>query len=200
MSWRGGVIGVLAAVAIGFATVAITRPAWYVRLTDPVSYPHPIVTHAHNYGLPPELVAAVIHEESGFDAHARSQAGAIGLMQLTPTTARGIALRTGGHRFRTKDLDDPEINIRYGCWYLRHLQVRAVGRGDATGAGLERWIPALASYNAGEAKVRSWLAKDDDHQLDIDEIPYRETRTYVRSVLDLARDYRRAYPELTKGS
>lgn len=191
------VAGVLVLVAVAAAfLIWSTRPGWYVRMTEPVSYPHTIVTHAKNYGLPPELVAAVIHQESSFDAHAKSPAGALGLMQLTPTTAKGIALRTGGGKFTTSDLYDPEINIRYGCWYLRHLQERAVGRGDATGSGLKRWIPALASYNAGEAKVQSWMAKDDDHVLAIDDIPYAETRAYVRDVLNLAADYRRAYPEL----
>ena len=77
--------------------------------------------HAHNYRLDPALLAAVIYQESKFDANARSSSGAIGLMQLLPATAEGIALHTGGSKFRISDLDDPEINVRYGSWYLRHL-------------------------------------------------------------------------------
>ena len=56
-----------------------------------------------------------------FVANARSEAGAVGLMQLIPETAKGIALRTGGSRFVVADLRDPEINVRYGSWYLDHL-------------------------------------------------------------------------------
>ena len=67
------------------------------------------------------VVAAVVYEESRFRADTRSPAGAVGLMQLLPDTARGIAQRTGGGGFRVRDLRDPDINVRYGCWYLRHL-------------------------------------------------------------------------------
>ena len=74
--------------------------------------------------------------------------GAIGLMQLLPETAKGIAARTGGSKFRVADLYDPEINVRYGAWYLRHLIQRY---------GDER--TALAAYNAGEATVDPWLER-----------------------------------------
>jgi soluble lytic murein transglycosylase len=77
--------------------------------------------HAAHYELNPALLAAVIEQESKFDANARSSAGAVGLMQLQPTTAQGIAKYTGGSKFVLADLDDPEINVRYGAWYLHHL-------------------------------------------------------------------------------
>jgi soluble lytic murein transglycosylase len=64
----------------------------------------------------------VVYVESRFDPNARSEAGAVGLMQLLPATAKGIALRTGGTRFVVADLRDPEINVRYGSWYLDHLR------------------------------------------------------------------------------
>ena len=79
-------------------------------------------THARNYDLDPALLAAVIYSESRFRPHVRSARGAIGLMQLLPSTAEGIATRTGGTKFVPSDLDDPELNVRYGSWYLRHLQ------------------------------------------------------------------------------
>ena len=77
--------------------------------------------HAKNYHLEPPLLAAVIYTESKFDADARSAAGAIGLMQLLPETAQGIAVRTGGDGLAADDLSNPELNVRYGAWYLRHL-------------------------------------------------------------------------------
>ena len=103
--------------------------------------------HAHNYRLDPALLAAVIYQESKFDANARSSSGAIGLMQLLPATAEGIALHTGGSKFRISDLDDPEINVRYGSWYLRHLLDKY---------GNEQL--ALAAYNAGQHNVDTWRA------------------------------------------
>ena len=84
-------------------------------------------THAHNYDLDPALLAAVIYSESRFRPHVRSARGAIGLMQLLPSTAEGIATRTGGTKFVPSDLDDPELNVRYGSWYLRHLRQHYAG-------------------------------------------------------------------------
>ena len=77
--------------------------------------------HSANYDLNPALLAAVIEQESKFRADAKSSAGAIGLMQLLPATAKGIAIHTGGSKFVVSDLYTPEINIRYGAWYLHHL-------------------------------------------------------------------------------
>jgi soluble lytic murein transglycosylase len=121
------------------------------------------------------LLAAVIEQESKFDASAKSSSGAIGLMQLQPETAKGIALRTGGSRFRLADLYDPELNVRYGSWYLRHLLSKY---------GDER--TALAAYNAGQRNVDEWL-KDGRG------IEFAETRAYVEKVEHLKDVYRKAY-------
>ena len=110
-----------AALVVGFAYVNSTEPAWYIRIRYPLHYDAIVRGHARNYRLDPALLAGVIYAESKFDANARSSSGAIGLMQLLPDTAKGIAVHTGGSRFRVADLDDPEINVRYGSWYLRHL-------------------------------------------------------------------------------
>jgi len=117
----------------------------------------------------------VIESESKFDAHARSSAGAIGLMQLTPSTAEGIAQYTGGGNFHLSDLDNPEINVRYGAWYLRHLLNKY---------GDER--TALAAYNAGQENVDRWRAAHEGVQ-------FAETRDYVSKVERLKGIYRRAY-------
>jgi soluble lytic murein transglycosylase len=118
----------------------------------------------------------VIETESKFDASARSDAGAVGLMQLTPSTAKGIALYTGGSRFRLSDLTNPEINVRYGAWYLRHLLDHYNGN--------ERL--ALAAYNAGEENVDSWQRAREG-------IQFAETRNYVARVEQLKKIYRRTY-------
>jgi len=167
----------LAALAAGFLYVEETQPSWYARLRYPLEYEHIVRGHAENYELDPALVAAVIYRESKFDPDARSSSGAIGLMQLLPDTAEGIALLTGGSRFDVDDLYDPEINVRYGSFYLRRL-LRKYGD--------ERL--ALAAYNAGQANVDEWRAEGG-------EIQFPETREYVEDVLEAREIYARAYAD-----
>jgi len=169
-------LGVLAAVAVGaFVYVEHGTPAWFDRLKYPLRYGAIVRDHARNYHLDPALLAAVIYQESKFRPDARSSSGAVGLMQLEPDTAKGIALHTGGSRFRVSDLYNPEINIRYGCWYLRHLLDKY---------GSERL--ALAAYNAGQQNVDTWRREGRG-------IVFSETRDYVATVEHLKRVYKRAY-------
>ena len=115
----------------GFAVYVLqAQPVWYERLRYPLRYEAIVTAHAENYSLDPDLLAAVIYQESKFDASARSSSGAVGLMQLLPGTAKGIALRTGGHAFEVDDLLD-----KYG-----------------------EEEAALAAYNAGQANVDQWRA------------------------------------------
>jgi soluble lytic murein transglycosylase len=164
-------LGVLAT----FALLQGSKPGWWERLWYPLEYKQIVRGHARNYNLDPALLAAVIYQESKFKADARSSSGAIGLMQLLPSTAKGIALHTGGSRFEVDDLYDPEINVRYGAWYLRHLLQKY---------GDER--TALAAYNAGQDNVDRWRAAGR-------EIAFAETRHYVDRVEELKGIYRRAY-------
>lgn len=160
---------VLAAAAVCGGAVVVLEPDPYLRVRYPLRYEHIVRGHAANYDLDPALVAAVIYQESKFDPDARSPSGAIGLMQLLPETAKGIALRTGGSRFRVADLEDPEVNVRYGCWYLRNL-LRKYG-------SLET---ALAAYNGGQGNVDRGVR-------------YPETQKYVRNVLHLRDIYAQAH-------
>jgi peptidoglycan lytic transglycosylase len=172
-----GVI-LLAALAVGFFYVEDTKPSWYARLRYPLEYEHIVRGHAEKYELDPALLAAVIYRESKFDPDARSSSGAIGLMQLLPDTAKGIALYTGGSRFEVDDLYDPEINVRYGSFYLRRLLNK-----------YEDQRLALAAYNAGQANVDGWIAEGRD------EIPFPETREFVENVLEARDVYARAYAD-----
>lgn len=167
----------VAAIGAGLFYAEQTQPAWYARLRYPLEYEHIVRGHAENYELDPALLAAVIYRESKFDPNARSSSGAIGLMQLLPETAKGIALHTGGTRFRVSDLYDPEINVRYGAFYLRRLLTKY---GDRR--------LALAAYNAGQANVDSWLRTGSG-------IRFPETRQYVDEVLEARDVYARAYAE-----
>ena len=155
--------------------VQSAEPSWYYRLRYPLSYEQIVRGHARNYDLEPALLAAVIYQESKFDADARSDAGAVGLMQLQPETAKGIALRTGGSKFRVEDLTNPEINVRYGSWYLRHLLDMYPDQATA-----------LAAFNAGQGNVDSWRREGKG-------IAFAETRHYVDRVQELEQIYRDAY-------
>lgn len=163
------------AVAVVAAWVVESEPDFYLRARYPLEFEHIIRGHAANYDLDPALLAAVVYAESRFDPDARSEAGAVGLMQLLPETAKGIALRTGGDRFVVSDLLDPEINVRYGSWYLHHLRDRYA-----------QMRLVLAAYHAGQGNVDEWLERGG-------EIEFEETREYVDQVTRLRDVYARAY-------
>jgi soluble lytic murein transglycosylase len=166
----------LAAVLAGaFLYVNETSPPWYERLRYPLHYAEFVRVHAREHDLDPALMAAVIYQESKFDRKAKSPSGAIGLMQLTPETAHGIAVRTGGSAFHTADLYDAEINIRYGAWYLHNLFQKY---------GSEKLV--LAAYNAGQGNVDRWRANGQSVQ-------FAETRAYVVRVEHLKAVYRQAW-------
>ena len=176
---RVALVALLAVAAAAGVTawVVSSEPEWYERIRYPLRYETIVLAHARNYDLPPTLLAAVIYTESKFDASARSDAGAVGLMQLLPDTAEGIALRTGGGAFVVDDLLDPEINVRYGSWYLRHL----LDRYDDTET-------ALAAYHAGQGNVDRWRRAGVG-------IQFPETRAYVARVLDAQKVYADAYTD-----
>ena len=162
-------------IAVTFLVVDQTSPPWYERLRYPLRYSEYVRVHAREHRLDPALVAAVIYQESKFRPSAKSSSGAIGLMQLTPETAHGIAIRTHGNAFHTQDLYNAEINIRYGAWYLDNLFKKY---------GSERLV--LAAYNAGQGNVDSWRANGEA-------IQFAETRAYVETVEDLKKIYRNAW-------
>ncbi len=166
---------VAAGIAIGLGVTPIERPAFVDRLEYPLDYGDVVREHAAANHLDAALVAAVIYAESRFRHDARSAAGALGLMQLQPETAETIARATGGDGFRVEDLFDPDLNVAYGTWYLRHLLDKY---------GSER--VALAAYNAGETTVDRWIAH---HQ----GIAYPDVRAYVDEVERTKGVYRHAY-------
>jgi soluble lytic murein transglycosylase len=150
------------------------------EVTLPLRHDDIIRQQAADKDLDPSLIAAVIYAESRF-RDATSHAGARGLMQITPDTARDIARRSGGVAFEEKDLAEPQINISYGSYYLRWLL-------DRYG---ENVTLAVAAYNAGTGNVDRWIARDPG--LTVRQIPFPETRAYVRKVLDARASYRDEY-------
>lgn len=177
-------LGLLAA---GLWGVHRSMPGWYARLWYPLRHESVINDQSRRHGLDPALVAAVINAESGWTPDVVSGAGAVGLMQMLPETARYIADQPNRPSPAPDRLTDPEVSITYGTWYLRYL----VDRHGAVPA-------ALAAYNAGEQNVAEWedRAADAGRRFDVErDVPFAETRSFVRKVLRDAEIYRRAYPD-----
>lgn len=150
----------------------------------PREYAEYVEKYADEYQLEQSLVYAVIFCESHFQADAVSQAGAAGLMQVTGETGRWAAGQMGMNP-DTVDLKDPETNIRLGCWYLKWLDEKFNGVRET----------GLAAYNAGHGNVAKWLADGEKSKdgLNLDEIPFGETKSYVRRVQLMEKLYRIAY-------
>lgn len=175
-------VAVLAGVV---ALVIVPRLPDAVReLTLPLRHEDIIRQQSSAKELDPTLVAAVIYAESRFRDQT-SHAGARGLMQITPETARYIAHLSGGTTFEQGDLATPQINISYGAYYLRYLL-------DRYG---ENKVLALAAYNAGEGNVDRWLRAADTskRRFATEQIPFAETRHYIERVLGAQKDYREKY-------
>jgi soluble lytic murein transglycosylase len=162
----------------------LPEPVW--RMLYPVKYFELVEQYAKDHGVDPYVVVGLIRQESTFNPRARSRVGARGLMQIMPYTGRKLA-RAHRRRYRTQDLYNPEINIRYGTHYLKEVLDRFGGRLDY----------ALASYNAGPHRVKAWTGMDVtlDSEEFIEEIPFTETRNYVKLVLRNEMLYRRLYAQ-----
>ena len=147
----------------------------------PSAFPAQVARAAERAGLDPYLMLAVMRRESLFKPDVRSAAGAVGLLQLLPATARRAAVVLGRPALRDEQLTDPETAIDLGGWYLSEL----VGRfGDPA--------VALAAYNAGPRAALPWAVRGAGRQLDewVEDIPYRETRRYVKVVVGAWSAYR----------
>jgi peptidoglycan lytic transglycosylase len=184
---RRRIVAVLGVVALTVFAVAVVLPVFHDAVKEvvlPLRHEDIIRQQAHEKHLDPALVAGVIYTESRFRDQT-SNAGAKGLMQLTPETAKFVERLSGGSTFRVSDLSTPQVNIAYGTYYLRYLLDR-YGDNEAL---------ALAAYNGGEGNVDRWVdaARREGKALSIDAIPFGETRAYVRSVQSAARQYRDNY-------
>ena len=133
------------------------------------------ITEAHEkYGVPKHIILAVIKTESEFDDDAESSAGAMGLMQLMPETFTDMTEIENVDGYIT----DPKYNIDAGVKYLAFLY-------DRSG----NWETVYAAYNAGPGNVDKWLGDEST----LDDIPFPETRAYVRKVTSAAKIYERLY-------
>lgn len=175
---------VVGLVVVAGIVLVVTRSGVDDRIRQelflPLRYESIIRQQANEKNVPADLIAAVINVESGFTDQT-SSAGARGLMQITPDTADLIERLSGGQTFVTDDLSDPDINIRYGTFFLRELLTRYDGNVEA----------ALAGYNAGPGNAEEWGGA----ALEVDDIEFPETRAYVESVLEKRKEYRSEYAD-----
>jgi soluble lytic murein transglycosylase len=170
---------VAAGVAAGVALGVIGKVDHAIQeLTLPLRHEDIIRQQAAEKGVDASLIAAVIYAESRFRDQT-SDAGARGLMQITPETALDIAKRSEAQTFVLSDLSDPQINISYGTYHLRDLLTEYGGNE----------VAALAAYNAGPGNVEKWGGAD----LKLENIRFPETRAYVEDVLVKRDEYRKQY-------
>jgi soluble lytic murein transglycosylase len=143
------------------------------ELLYPRPYDAEVRRGAELTGLPPALIYAIIRQESLYRADAASSAGALGLMQLLPSTAQTTARRAGLPTPTRTSLLQPSVNVPLGASFLRSLIERAGGQ----------WPLAIAGYNAGPAAARRWLAATPvETDVWVENIPFNETRAYVQRV------------------
>lgn len=173
------VVGVLAVLTL----LAVRGPDFWQRWYYPLSHEKQIKTAGARHRVNPYVIAAVIRAESSWDADAKSSAGAVGLMQVMPETARDLA-RSGAvdaAKFSPDDLSDPVVNIEYGTAYLRFLVNR-----------YHEIETALAAYNAGLRHADQWKKEGGNIRAAIE---FPETKTYVVRVVRNREAYERLYPD-----
>lgn len=176
---------ILALALVTFA--ALRGPVWYQRLYYPLRYEREIAAAGERHRINPYLIAAVIDAESGFDATTVSRAGAVGLMQIMPATARELRQRklVDERIVGAGNLSDPDVNIEYGTAYLRYLVNR-----------YHEVETVLAAYNAGMRNADVWAAQGPDIRK---QIGFPETKRYVAKVVRARDRYERLYPEAFPG-
>ena len=171
-----------------FGTLAVsgdpTLPRAFWEIIYPLGWRNEVTEAARKAGLDPYLVAAVVREESSYYPRAVSRAGARGLMQLMPATARPMADLRGLAFEGGSLLDDPRANLDIGASFLAGL--------------LKEFVDprvALAAYNAGPKRARDWwrTRRTNDMEAWVEQIPYDETRHYVKRVTLSWEEYRRIY-------
>ena len=156
-----------------------------LKMVYPLYFKDTIMKYSEEYKLPSALVAAVIKTESNFNVFAVSSKNAKGLMQITPSTGKWIAQKLQMKSYSEDMLFDPEINIRFGCWYIKYLY----------GTYDNNMTLAFAAYNGGRGNVDKWLANEKISRdgTDLEKIPFEETKNFVMRVDSRYKMYSKLY-------
>ena len=171
-------VGLIAAAVIAIFLLSDFFERGIQEVTLPLRHENIIRQQADEKEVDAALIAAVIYSESRF-VDQTSVADARGLMQITPETAKDIERLSGGTSFELNDLRDPDINIRYGTYYLAHLL--DIYDDDV--------VAALSAYNAGPGNAAAWGGS----AMKLEDIEFPETREYVKGVLEKQREYCHIY-------
>lgn len=162
-------------------------PAFLKKNVYPKKYSEYVERYSEEYDIDENFIYAVIKTESGFDPDARSNVGAVGLMQLMPIAFKEVRNNIEDNKgLKYSDMYNPEYNIMYGAWYLDYLYEQ-FGSYELT----------IAAYHAGMTEVRGWLYSGvlDEDNLNLDNIPseYSDTRHYINKVISAYKEYNRLY-------
>lgn len=178
------IISIVLALLLGFVADIVITKIEYAVYKKPDEYADIISTYSEKYDVPEHVIYSVIKAESGFDYSARSSVGAIGLMQIMPSTFEELTDQRLKEYLEPSSLYDADTNIRYGTYYLSYLYEIY---GD--------WSLVFAAYNAGMGNVNSWLENKDysPDGVTLKKIPVRETRKYVSRVEKNIEKYNKLY-------
>jgi soluble lytic murein transglycosylase len=170
---------------VRFAVNLPDREEFY-QFRYPRAYKEIVEGLSVKYNVDPFLIFSVAREESRFDPHAKSIAGALGIMQIMPQTAKKLNRKLKLGTSRSYEILDIKKNLHLGI-YLMSKNIHEFGS----------YSQALAAYNAGEHRVRSWLRQERYESADefIEDIPYKETREYVKRVLTSYFEYNRLFSQ-----
>lgn len=164
-----------------------SMPKWAWEALYPLAYEHEVRLNANKFGIDPFWILSIMREESHFKPDTLSRSNAMCLMQILPTTGKWIAEKLGEKGFKKEKLWQPELNIRYGAWYLRYLA--DMFKGDL--------YLASASYNGGQGNVLRKVEQGPYGHLPVlerlDRIPLPETRDYYKKVMGSHWNYIRLY-------
>lgn len=179
------VISVIILAALALAALADMGISFLEKKEHPLKYKEHVEEYCSEYNIPEYIVFAIIKVESGFDPTATSSVGAVGLMQMMPSTFRWLTSADHLAEYLSPAaLYEPRVSIRYGCYYLRYLFEK-----------FQKWDTVFAAYNGGEGNVAKWLNDREysDANGNLVNIPFKETKNYVKKVNDAIDFYKDTY-------
>jgi soluble lytic murein transglycosylase len=184
LNWIKALVGTVLILAI--ASYEVFTSDWFQKkYMFPFPYQDIVYQYSLERDIDPFLIAGVIRTESKFNNQAKSPKGALGLMQMMPETATWVAEQMDNIEYDITQLENPEVNISMGTWYLASLKKEFKGNE----------VLMLAAYNGGRGNVKQWMGQYEWTMSfdEIDRIPFRETREYVNRVLYSKKRYQELY-------
>ena len=174
---------IIAIICIALIAGILINFVWtlFEKLSYPRQYSEYVEKYSLEYNIPEALIYATIKVESNFDPNVVSSAGAMGLMQMLPSTYEWLTSKLGDE-YSQDALYDPETNIKYGTYYLQYLYSR-----------FGSWEKAIIAYNWGEGNFSDFLASEGYTEGDYNSIPAEETRNYVKKVMHHWKKYKELY-------